>query len=63
MIDCIGGEDGFVCRLLPDWDGQRFIQYVWATGAMDVTMLEDCASPQNVHQVWNMWKCNARVVR
>lgn len=67
VLDRIGGGDGFVggllYGLLKDWDGEKCVQFGWATGAMAVTMLEDYASPADENQVWSVWQGNARVVR
>ena len=67
VLDRIGGGDGFVggllYGLLKGWDGQRCVQFGWATGAMAVTMLEDYASPADEQQVWSIWQGNARVLR
>ena len=67
VLDRIGGGDGFVggllYGLLKGWDGEKCVQFGWATGAMAVTMLEDYASPADEKQVWSVWQGNARVVR
>lgn len=67
VLDRIGGGDGFVggllYSLLQGWEGERCVQFAWATGAMAVTMLEDYASPADEGQVWSIWEGNARVVR
>ncbi|MDI9504489.1 MAG: PfkB family carbohydrate kinase [Candidatus Excrementavichristensenella sp.] len=67
VLDRIGGGDGFVggllYGLLKGWDGEKCVQFGWATGAMAVTMLEDYASPADENQVWSVWQGNARVVR
>jgi 2-dehydro-3-deoxygluconokinase len=67
VLDRIGGGDGFVggllYGLLQGWDGEKCVQFGWATGAMAVTMLEDYAYPADEKQVWSVWEGNARVVR
>lgn len=67
VLDRIGGGDGFVggllYSLLNGWDGQKCVQFAWATGAMAVTMVEDYAYPVDENQVWSVWQGNARVMR
>ncbi len=67
VLDRIGGGDGFVggllYSLLKDWDGERCVQFAWATGALATTMLEDYAYTVDEDQVWSVWEGNARVMR
>jgi len=67
VLDRIGGGDGFVggllYALLKGWDGDKCVQFGWATGALATTMLEDYASPADEEQVWSVWEGNARVKR
>ena len=67
VLDRIGGGDGFVAgllyALLKNWDGEKCVQFGWATGALATTMLEDYASPADEEQVWGIWEGNARVKR
>lgn len=67
VLDRIGGGDGFVSGLLygllKDWDGEKCVQFGWASGALAATMTEDYASPADEDQVWSIWKGNARVSR
>ena len=67
VLDRIGGGDGFVSgllyALLKNWDGEKCVQFGWATGALATTMLEDYASPADEEQVWGVWEGNARVKR
>jgi 2-dehydro-3-deoxygluconokinase len=67
VLDRIGGGDGFVGGLLygvlKGWDGERCLQFGWATGALAVTMLTDYATPPDEEQVWSIWQGNARVKR
>ncbi|MHC1786042.1 MAG: PfkB family carbohydrate kinase [Christensenellales bacterium] len=67
VLDRIGGGDGFVggllYGLLMGWDGEKCVQFGWATGALATTMLEDYASPADEEQVWGIFQGNARVKR
>lgn len=67
VLDRIGGGDGFVggllYSLLKGWEGEKCVQFAWATGALATTMLEDYAYPADEAQVWNVWEGNARVLR
>ena len=67
ILDRIGGGDGFVAgllySLLKGWEGEKCLQFGWATGALATTMLEDYASPADEAQVWSVWEGNARVQR
>lgn len=67
ILDRIGGGDGFVSgllyALLKGWDGEKCVQFGWATGALAATMVEDYASPADEEQVWSIWNGNARVKR
>ena len=67
VLDRIGGGDGFVSgllySLLKNWEGEKCVQFAWATGALATTMLEDYASPADEEQVWSIWEGNARVKR
>lgn len=67
VLDRIGGGDGFVggllYSLLKGWDGEKCLQFAWATGALAVTMLEDYGSPVDEQQVFAIWEGNARVLR
>ncbi len=67
ILDRIGGGDGFVggllFGLLKDWDGEKCLQFAWATGALATTMIEDYASPADEKQVFAVWEGNARVLR
>jgi len=67
VLDRIGGGDGFVggllYSLLKGWDGEKCLQFAWATGALAVTMLEDYGSPVDEKQVFAIWEGNARVLR
>lgn len=67
VLDRIGGGDGFVSgllySLLKGWEGEKCVQFAWATGALATTMLDDYASPADEEQVWSIWQGNARVKR
>lgn len=67
VLDRIGGGDGFVGGLLygvlKGWDGERAMQFGWATGALAATMLTDYGTPADEEQVWSIWEGNARVKR
>ncbi|NLW20982.1 MAG: sugar kinase [Clostridiales bacterium] len=67
VLDRIGGGDGFVggllYSLLRGFEGEKCLQFAWATGALAVTMLEDYASPVDEAQVMAVWAGNARVLR
>lgn len=67
VLDRIGGGDSFVggllYGLLRDWEGEKCLQFAWATGALATTMWEDYASPADEEQVWSVWEGNARVRR
>ncbi|MDI9519830.1 MAG: sugar kinase [Bacillota bacterium] len=67
ILDRIGGGDGFVggllYSLLKGWDGEKCLQFGWATGALAATMIEDYASPADEKQVFQVWEGNARVLR
>ena len=67
VLDRIGGGDGFVggmlYAILKGWEGEKWAQFGWATGALATTHLTDYGQPADEDQVWNIWAGNARVKR
>lgn len=67
VLDRIGGGDGFVGGLLystlKGFEGEKRLQFAWATGALAATVLTDYAQPVDEEQVWSIWQGNARVRR
>lgn len=67
VLDRIGGGDGFTGGLLygifKGWDGERCLQFGWASGVLATTALTDYATPADEEQVWSIYKGNARVNR
>ena len=67
VLDRIGGGDGFTGGLLygvlKGWDGEKCMQFGWASGALAATVLNDYASPADEDQVWSIYAGNARVKR
>ena len=67
VMDRIGGGDGFVGGMLygisQGWEGEKCLQFGWATGVLAATMLTDYATPADEEQVWSIYKGNARVKR
>ncbi len=67
VLDRIGGGDGFVggmlYAILRGWEPEKWVQFGWATGALVVTLLTDCAQPADEEQIWSIWQGNARVKR
>lgn len=67
VLDRIGGGDGFVGGLLystlKGFEGEKCLQFAWATGALATTVLTDYAQPIDEEQVWSIWQGNARVRR
>jgi 2-dehydro-3-deoxygluconokinase len=67
VMDRIGGGDGFVGGLLygilKGWEGEKALQFGWASGALATTHLTDYAQPADEDQVWSIWLGNARVKR
>ena len=67
VLDRIGGGDGFVGGLLygilRGWEGEKCIQFGWASGALATTFLTDYAQPADEEQIWSIWQGNARVKR
>ena len=67
VLDRIGGGDGFVGGLLygilKGWEGEKCMQFGWASGALATTFLTDYAQPADEEMVWSIWQGNARVKR
>ncbi|MBR6831484.1 MAG: sugar kinase [Tidjanibacter sp.] len=67
VLDRIGGGDGFVGGLLygilRGWEGEKCVQFGWASGALATTFLTDYAQPADEEQIWSIWQGNARVKR
>ena len=67
VYDRIGGGDGFVSGLmyamLKGWEGEKWAQFGWASGAFVATLDVDYATPADEEQLWSIWQGNARVKR
>ncbi|MBR2838002.1 MAG: sugar kinase [Kiritimatiellae bacterium] len=67
VLDRIGGGDGFTGGLLygvlKGWDGEKCLQFGWASGVMAASSLNDYAEPADEKQVWDVYAGNARVQR
>ena len=67
VMDRIGGGDGFTGGLLygvlNGWDGEKCLQFGWASGVLAASSLNDYAEPADEKQVWDIYKGNARVQR
>ena len=67
VYDRIGGGDGFVGGLLyamlRGWEGEKCLQFAWASGALVATLDIDYAMPADEEQIWSIWQGNARVRR
>ncbi len=67
VLDRIGGGDGFTGGLLygvlNGWDGEKCLQFGWASGVMAASSLNDYAEPADEKQVWDVYAGNARVQR
>jgi 2-dehydro-3-deoxygluconokinase len=67
VLDRIGGGDGFaggvLYGVLNGWDGQKCLQFGWASGALAAASLNDYAEPVDEKQVWDIYAGNARVQR
>lgn len=67
VLDRIGGGDGFVggflYSLIKGYDGEKAIQFGWATGAFVVTLFDDFGLPADEEQIWSIYEGNARVKR
>ncbi|MBE7016728.1 MAG: sugar kinase [Ruminococcaceae bacterium] len=67
VMDRIGGGDGFTGGLLhgliSGWDGEKALQFGWASGVLAASSLKDYAEPADEKQVWDIYAGNARVQR
>lgn len=67
VYDRIGGGDGFVSGLLYamlcGYEGEKWLQFAWASGALVTTLETDYAMPADEEQIWSIWQGNARVKR
>ena len=67
VMDRIGGGDGFTGGLLygvlNGWNGEKCLQFGWASGVLAASSLNDYAEPADEKQVWDIYKGNARVQR
>ena len=67
VMDRIGGGDGFTGGLLygvlNGWEGEKCLQFGWATGVLAASSLNDYAEPADEKQVWDIYAGNARVQR
>ena len=67
VLDRIGGGDGFTGGLLygilKGWDGEKCLQFGWASGVLAASSLNDYAEPADEKQVFDVYKGNARVQR
>lgn len=67
VYDRIGGGDGFVSGLmyamLRGWEGQKWVRFGWASGALVATLETDFAVAADEEQIWSIWEGNARVKR
>jgi len=67
VMDRIGGGDGFtgglLYGLLQGWEGEKCLQFGWASGVLAASSLNDYAQPADEKQVWDIYAGNARVQR
>ena len=67
VMDRIGGGDGFtgglIYGLLQGWEGEKCLQFGWASGVLAASSLNDYAQPADEKQVWDIYAGNARVQR
>ncbi len=67
VMDRIGGGDGFaggmLYGVLQGWDGEKCLQFGWASGALAASSLNDYAEPADEKQIWDIYAGNARVQR
>jgi len=67
VLDRIGGGDAFIGGLLygilRGWEGEKCLEFGWASGALAVTLSTDYVLPSDEEQVWSIWQGNARVKR
>jgi len=67
VMDRIGGGDGFTGGLLygvlNGWNGEKCLQFGWASGVLAASSLNDYGEPADEKQVWDIYKGNARVQR
>lgn len=67
VMDRIGGGDGFtggvLYGVLNGWNGEKCLQFGWASGVLAASSLNDYAEPADEKQVWDVYAGNARVQR
>ena len=67
VMDRIGGGDGFTGGLLygvlNGWNGEKCLQFGWASGVIAASSLNDYGEPADEKQIWDIYKGNARVQR
>ena len=67
VMDRIGGGDGFtggvLYGVLNGWNGEKCLQFGWASGVLAASNLNDYAEPADEKQVWDVYAGNARVQR
>lgn len=67
VLDRIGGGDGFtggvLYGVLNGWNGEKCLQFGWASGVLAASSLNDYAEPADEKQVWDVYAGNARVQR
>ena len=67
VMDRIGGGDGFtggvLYGVLNGWNGEKCLQFGWASGVLAASSLNDYAEPADEQQVWDVYAGNARVQR
>ena len=56
-------EKGLLYGVLKGWDGEKCLQFGWASGVMAASSLNDYAEPADEKQVWDVYAGNARVQR
>ena len=49
--------------VLNGWNGEKCLQFGWASGALAASSLNDYAEPADEKQVWDVYAGNARVQR